>query len=120
MKAPQRVVWAEGMLVSPQHFQQQDIYHERLLDQRIAALAPYPWGVVAIDIDAGALGADQLRLTKFVGALPDGQLIAFEDGDAECPAVRAIGPHFLPTQGSLDVYLALPKEREGVPSVSDG
>ena len=33
MKAPQRVVWSEGMLVSPQHFQQQDLYHEALLDE---------------------------------------------------------------------------------------
>jgi type VI secretion system protein ImpJ len=108
------------MLVSPQHFQQQDLYHERLLDERIAALSPYPWGVVAVDVDAGALGADQLRITRFVGTLPDGQLVAFETGDPECPPVRAIGAHFPPTQTSLDVYLALPKEKEGVPSVSDG
>ncbi|HEY2730661.1 MAG TPA: type VI secretion system baseplate subunit TssK [Polyangia bacterium] len=120
MKPPQRVVWSEGMLVSPQHFQQQDLYHERLLGQRIAALAPYPWGVVAIDVDAGALGSDQLRITKFVGTLPDGELVVFESGDAECPPTRPIGPHFGPTQASCDVYLALPKEHEGVPSVSEG
>jgi type VI secretion system protein ImpJ len=120
MKAPQRVVWSEGMLVSPQHFQQQDLYHERLLEERIAALSPYPWGVVAVEVDAGALGSDQLRLTKFVGTLPDGQLVAFEGGDPECPPARPVGPHFAPTHASCDVYLALPKEREGVPSVSEG
>ncbi|HEX2659791.1 MAG TPA: type VI secretion system baseplate subunit TssK, partial [Polyangia bacterium] len=58
MKPPQRVVWSEGMLVSPQHMQQQDLYHERLLDERVAALAPYRWGVVAAEIDAGGLGTD--------------------------------------------------------------
>ena len=47
MKPLQRVVWSEGMLVSPQHMQQQDLYHERLLDERIAALSPYRWGVVS-------------------------------------------------------------------------
>ena len=118
MKPPQRVVWSEGMLVSPQHLQQQDIYHERLLDERIAALAPYRWGVVAAEIDAGALGTDQLRVTKFVGILPDGLFLGFEGGDPECPPARPVGANFPPTQPACDVYLGVPKEREGVPSVS--
>lgn len=118
MKPPQRVVWSEGMLVSPQHLQQQDLYHERLLDQRIAALAPFRWGVVSAEIDAGGLGVDQLRVTNFVGILPDGAYVAFETGDPECPPARPIGAHFAPTQPFCDVYLGLPKEREGVPSIS--
>jgi type VI secretion system protein ImpJ len=117
MKPPQRVVWSEGMLVSPQHMQQQDLYHERLLDQRIAALSAYPWGVVSLEVDAAALGSDQLRLTRFVGVLSDGLFLAFEGGDPECPPARPIGAHFPPTNSSLDVYLAIPKEREGVPSI---
>jgi type VI secretion system protein ImpJ len=118
MKPPQRVVWSEGMLVAPQHMQQQDLYHERLLDERIAALAPYPWGLVSGEIDAGALGTDQLRLTRFVGVLPDGSYVAFEAGDAECPPARPVGVHFPPTHPFCEVYLGLPKEREGVPSIS--
>jgi len=42
-------LWTEGQLVRPQHFQQQDLYHEALLDERIAALTPYRWGVAAVD-----------------------------------------------------------------------
>jgi type VI secretion system protein ImpJ len=117
MKPPQRVVWTEGMLVSPQHMQQQDLYHERLLDERVSALAPYRWGVVAAEIDAGALGGDQLRLTKFVGILPDGTFVGFESGDPECPPGRPIAAHFPPTQGACEIFLGLPKEKEGVPSI---
>ncbi len=117
MKAPQRVVWAEGMLVSPQHFQQQDLYHEALLDERIAALTPYRWGVASVEVDQGALGADQFKFTRFVGILPDGLFAAFEGGDPECPKARPIGAHFPPTQAACDVYLCLPKERAGIPSV---
>jgi type VI secretion system protein ImpJ len=106
------------MLVSPQHLQQQDLYHERLLDQRIAALAPYRWGVVSAEIDAGGLGADQLRVTNFVGVLPDGTYVAFETGDPECPPARPIAAHFTPTQQFCEVFLGLPREREGVPSIS--
>jgi len=118
MKPPQRVVWSEGMLVSPQHMQQQDLYHERLLDERVAALAPYRWGVVSAEIDAGALGADQLRVTRFVGVLPDGTYVGIAAGDPECPPARPVAAHFPPTQPFCDVYLALPKERDGVPSVT--
>jgi type VI secretion system protein ImpJ len=106
------------MLVSPQHLQQQDLYHERLLDERVAALAPYRWGAVAVEIDPGALGADQLRLTRFVGIMPDGLYVSFEAGAPETPPARPIGANFGPAQPFLEVFLAVPKEREGVPSVS--
>lgn len=119
MKAPQRIVWSEGMLVAPQHMQQQDLYHERLLDRRIAALSPYPWGVVTVELDAGALGADQVRLTKFAGILPDGLYAEFEAGDLECPAARPIGAHFPPTARLCEVYVGVPKELDGIPSISD-
>ena len=118
MKPPQRVVWSEGMLVSPQHLQQQDLYHEHLMDERIAAVTPYRWGVVSIEIDAAALGADQLRVTKFVGILPDGLYLAFEGKDPEAPPARPIAEHFPPSQQACEIYLAVPKEREGVPSVA--
>ena len=118
MKPIQRVVWSEGMLVSPQHMQQQDLYHERLLDERIAALSPYRWGVVAVEIDAGALGSGQLRVTKFVGVLPDGLYLSFEGKEPESPPTRPLADHFPPTQAICEVFLGVQKEREGVPSMS--
>ncbi|RYZ41843.1 MAG: type VI secretion system baseplate subunit TssK, partial [Myxococcaceae bacterium] len=51
MKSPQRVVWSEGMFMSPHHLQQLDIYHEALLDTRLGSLEPYPWGVVSLAFD---------------------------------------------------------------------
>ena len=118
MNVPHRVVWSEGLLVSPQHLQQADLYHERLLDQRLAALAPQTWGILSLELDLGALQADQLRMSRFVGILPDGLYLGFEAGDAEAPAARPIGAHFPPAQPVLEVFLAVPKERDGVPSVA--
>jgi len=118
MTAPHRVVWSEGMLVSPQHLQQSDLYHEQLLDVRLSALMPQTWGVLTVDLDLGALQADQLRVSRFLGILPDGLYLDFEAGDPEAPPARTIGGHFPPAQPILDVYLAVPKEREGVPSVT--
>lgn len=118
MKGLQRVVWSEGMLVSPQHLQQADLYHERLLDCRLAATAPLSWGILAVEIDAGALAADQLVVNRFTGTLPDGLPLDFKAGDPEAPAARPIGANFPPQLPALEVYLAVPKEREGVPSVA--
>jgi type VI secretion system protein ImpJ len=117
MKSPQRVVWSEGLLVSPQHLQQTDLYHERLLDARLAAALPFSWGVTQVGIDPGALGAEMVKLSSFVGALPDGLFLSFDGGDPECPQARPIQGHFPPTQPALEVYVGAVKEREGVPSV---
>jgi type VI secretion system protein ImpJ len=118
MNVPHRVVWSEGLLVSPQHLQQADLYHERLLDARLAALVAQTWGILSLEFDLGLLQADQLRVSRFVGLLPDGLHLAFEAGDAEAPAARPIGTHFPPAQRVLEVFLAVPKERDGVPSVA--
>src|SRR5262245_31961030 len=113
MKTPQRVVWSEGMFMSPQHLQQQDAYHEGLLGARLAALTPYDWGVVELEIDHEALGRGQLSIRKFAGVLPSGLALAFEDGGRDAPAPRPVDEAFDPKARSLDVYLAIPSEREG-------
>lgn len=118
MRVPHRVVWSEGMLISPQHLQQADLYHERMLDQRLAALAPQPWGILSLELDQGALAAGELRVSRFVGILPDGLYLGFTSGDPEAPAARSIGAHFPPALAALDVFLAVPKERDGVPSIA--
>ena len=120
VNVPHRVVWSEGMLVSPQHLQQADLYHERLLDRRLAALAPQTWGILSLEVDQGALAAGDLRVSRFVGFLPDGLCLDFAAGDPEAPAARPLGAHFAPAQPVLEVFLAVPKERDGVPSVAAG
>src|ERR1017187_3707616 len=85
MKGLQRVVWSEGMLVSPQHLQQADLYHERMLDCRLAASTPLSWGISAVQVDAGALAADQLVVSRFSGVFPDGLPLDFKAGDPEAP-----------------------------------
>lgn len=118
MKVPQRVLWSEGLLVAPQHLQQSDLYHERLLDSRVSAVSPYPWGIVQVDLDPGALGGEQVKLSRFIGVLPDGLFLAFDGGDPECPPVRPLQGKFPPTLPALEVFIGVAKERDGVASVT--
>jgi type VI secretion system protein ImpJ len=119
MKTPQRPVWSEGTFLSPQHLQAQDRFHEALLAERIAALAPHAWGVATLEVDQAALGAGELRVERFEGVLPDGLAVAFAAADGGAPPPRAVAEHFPAAARSLDVWLAVPREREGVPAYAD-
>jgi type VI secretion system protein ImpJ len=116
LRSPQRVVWTEGMFMTPHHFQQLDLYHEALVDTRLRGLAPHPWGVVSIEFDLEALRAGQIQLMRFFGMLPDGLPLSFERGQPEAPAARLVEGHFQPARPVLDVYLGVPKERSNVES----
>jgi type VI secretion system protein ImpJ len=116
MKAPQRIIWSEGMFMSPHHLQQLDLYHESLLEARLGSVCLYPWGVASMQFDMEALRAGQVSLLEFFGILPDGLSVAFEAGQEEAPAARPVEGHFRPTQQLLEVYIGIPKERSDVES----
>ena len=114
MKTPQRLVWSEGMFLSPQHLQALDRYHEALLERRLEALTPFAWGVLELEVDRAALGAGQLRLASFAGAFPAGLAVGFSGTDADAPPPRAIAEHFPPQARSVEVHLGIPRERDGL------
>jgi type VI secretion system protein ImpJ len=106
------------MLMSPHHLQQLDLYHEDLLEQRLRAVTPHDWGVVTCDVDLRALGAGQVRVQNFIGVLPDGLYVCFDHDDPETPPARPIEGHFPPKQPALEVFLGVPREREGAPNLA--
>jgi type VI secretion system protein ImpJ len=106
------------MLLSPQHLQALDRFHEAYAAARVAALAPIEWGVLEVELDSAALTGGHVRLQRFAGVLPDGLPVAFEK--RRTPPGAEIGALFPASARSLDVYLAVPRERDGVPAYSDG
>ena len=115
----ERVVWSEGMLMCPQHLQQQDLFWEATLSARLAASSPYSWGVVSLGIDEGELKAGQLRVSEFVGVLSGGLPLEFSPAQPGGPAARPIADSFPTTAAMLEVYLAVPSAREGIPNYQD-
>lgn len=69
-----KVLWGEGLFIRPQHFQQQDAYHEWRLTQAMTTLHPYAWGVRSTKIDTDALRAGRLRFIELQLILPDGEM----------------------------------------------
>ena len=113
MKPLQRVIWSEGMLISPQHLQQLDRYHETLLEERVASVTPYSIGVFALEVDHTSLDEGLFVLRSLQAVLPRGTVIALEAGEPEMPKARTIAEHFPSTRDAIGVYVALQNEREG-------
>lgn len=91
MSLTNRPLWLEGMFISPQHFQQQDRWTERLVVGRTASLGPYLWGIVRIAFDEEALGLGRIVMTELTAVLPDGTFLSAPN-DIPLPAPREIEP----------------------------
>jgi len=114
MSRENRIVWAEGMFLGPQHFQQSDRFRDGELRFRQAAFEPYAWGVVQADFDLEALGNSRLKLDVSEVILPDGSLVRAPGVDP-IPAGREFSSLFSTKLKRLEVFMAFPDERPGVP-----
>jgi type VI secretion system protein ImpJ len=113
----QPVLWTKGVLLTPQHLQAQDRYHESTLAFQVSALSFCPWGVSRLAFDYEALSGGTLVVTEATGRFPDGLLFDAPAG-GPTPSPKAVEPAFGPDQRSLLVSLAVPEYRPGARNVA--
>lgn len=75
MPMPDPVQWFEGMLLSPQHFQQNNNYLQQALFHHLQRTNPFYWGVCELEIDQDAVTYDQLVVNKVHAVMPDGTVV---------------------------------------------
>ncbi len=99
-----KTVWQEGMFLSPQHFQQQERYFEKLSRQIYNILAPGHAGFSELKIDQEQLRAGKFFVREARGIFPDGT--PFELEQHLCRDIENLntGDH---------IYLALPLMQSG-------
>lgn len=114
MSRDHRIVWNEGMFLGPHHFQQAERYAAGEDRFRAETFAPHAWGVVSLEFDTEALDNRRLKLLKLDAILPDGTLVRAPGVDP-MPAGRQLEDYFTTDLPRLDVYLAVPDHRAGVP-----
>jgi type VI secretion system protein ImpJ len=112
MKRADKVVWSEGLFLTPQLFQQGDRYHESLVHGGLKASGPYFWGLTELEIDREVLPEGQFTIVRCSGILPDGLPIQIPDADTP-PEGRSVKGHLPASADSLSVYLAIPADRPG-------
>ncbi|MCP1118034.1 type VI secretion system baseplate subunit TssK [Robbsia andropogonis] len=106
----ERVEWHEGMILSPQHFQQLSARLDTLVGWQTLAASPFSWGVRRIVIDPGMLPGGALRIVALDAVLPDGTAIDYDSANPlHAPLEIALQSHAeqLDKQ-ALDIYLTLP------------
>lgn len=108
----QKVLWGEGMLLAPQHFQQSERYLEHQIAQRMRALRAIDWGLTALEIDEAALAGGEFGLKALSGVLPNGMFVAIPSADP-APAPRQIHAAFPAGEEALWVALAIPRAEPG-------
>ena len=107
MGLPSKVCWIEGLALSPQQFQQQDLYHESRLQHVVAALNPNLWGVRAIEWDAAALANNVLKANAMSLIFQDGEVY---EASATEKLPAPIDLRALPPQSQqFTYYAALPR-----------
>jgi type VI secretion system protein ImpJ len=106
MSAHNKVVWSEGLFLQPQHFQQQDRYFERFIEERCQPLIPYSWGFTDIDLERDLLAIGKFALRRAAGVFPDGTPFRMPDDDP-LPAPLDIGAQIR----DQIVHLAVPLRR---------
>ncbi len=112
MSKYRKIVWNEGMLLTPHHFQQSDNYHEELLNSRVQALMQYEYGIIDLQVNNEAVANGNFQITNCRAVLPDGLVVNVPDAEA-VPDLRPVANHFGVEAERLGVHLAIPAKKIG-------
>ena len=124
MDIQQKVLWNEGLFLTPHHFQQWDRHLEAEVWQRMRAIQPLCYGFTELKIDEDALAVGDLIVNRCAGIMQDGLLFSTPDTD-QAPPTRQLsavfdskGAIFDARRGAIAVYLAAPLARPGTRATS--
>jgi len=79
-------LWHDGLILTQQHFQQQDRWLGFALNQIASAVNAEPWGTLAVEVDVEALATGRLKLDQLKVRFPDGTPFDTTLADALPPA----------------------------------
>jgi type VI secretion system protein ImpJ len=114
MESLRPIFWGQGMFLQPQHFQQQDAYHEARLRRYLHLLYPFCWGIKSLAINETALRNFVFEVERCELVTWHGTIITFQ-GETFPSNARLVPRSF---EGALDpggrpleVFLGLKRVR---------
>lgn len=102
---PEIIEWHEGMLLTPQHFQQFAERTELLTQIMHSSAGGFRWGVLDLKIDEAALAGGVVRVIELEAILPDGLFVSARRD-------RGVNLEFNLAEAKGDptrIYLSVPK-----------
>ncbi len=79
-------LWHEGLILTQQHFQQQDRWGGFAMQQLASAALAEPWGTLGVEVDEEALATGRLKLARLKLRFQDGTPIDTTVADTLPPA----------------------------------
>lgn len=99
-----KLVWAEGVFLSQQHFQAWDKQLERTQFLRQFLLNPFSWGIISVSVDPDALLLGRFQLNEVSALFQDGRMVNYQNAFGAPLACDLNAPG----GDALPVYLCLP------------
>lgn len=115
---PEALQWSEGMMLSPQHFQQSDIYWNQMLRHVMTQLQPNFWGVIDLQLNTDNIAAGEVVVERLHCVMPDGLVVQHPiEGDDSVLSVNVADHDGIQANGkSLRIFITVPVRREGAAS----
>jgi type VI secretion system protein ImpJ len=110
MSRYQRVLWSEGMFLSPHHFQQWDRSLHSTMQFRMKSLSPFHWGLTELEINREGLLNGQFSIIRCGGVFPSGTVFHVSDADG-IPPSKVLRNLLDPSVQTINAYIALPAEQ---------
>lgn len=105
MDGDRPVYWYEGLFLRPQHFQQQDLYHQSQARLTARLREPFFWGVHDLTIQTSRLPSQVFEVGTGSVVLRDGTALRFPENARVAP--RSFEAHWDSSGEPLSVYLGL-------------
>ncbi len=127
---PNPICWHEGMLLSPQHFQQNHQYWESQLRRVVSVLSADFWGVGELQLDRAALLEGVVSIQRLVAMMPDGLLIDYDarvdeplnlelESEDDASTIQLVVPIQVPGSASERAEIQRYSSREDQPRIDE-
>ncbi len=109
-----KMVWSEGMFLTPQHFQQQDRYFDFMFQNYLSLFHTYCWGFDTLELDHALLPLGKIGIKQCRCLFPDGTFVDIPNNASAPPPLE------LPTTlTNSTLFLAIPLRRPDFPEIID-
>lgn len=78
---PNAVQWHEGMMLAPQHFQEQELRRDMMRAYHTRALSDFHWGIDRLEFDNVLLVEGTLRILELEAVMPDSTAVSHQASD---------------------------------------
>lgn len=98
-----KVIWSEGIFITPQHFQQQERYIESRIHDAVKYSRSVNYGVYQITFDDSGFKQGILRITSLTATFHNGMVVRFNERELENLTIT-----LKPNLSSQPLYLVIP------------